>query len=90
MTENQNPTVEPDDTEGHLAKARIADAERDESDDTEGHAIKIRFADAERDETDDTEGHGRAFSDATLKRHVAPLSGALAALQRLRTDGARH
>lgn len=51
MTENQNPTVEPDDTAGHRLDGG-ADAERDEVDDTDGHGVE-RPADF-----DDVEGFG--------------------------------
>ncbi len=55
MTEQQ-PTPATDDVEGHVARVKFVDAERDETDDTEGHKWRMG-ADAERDETDDTEGH---------------------------------
>jgi hypothetical protein len=57
MTENLNPTAEPDDTEGHGIKINYADAERDETDEAQGPVSK-GFNGAERDEADDTEGHG--------------------------------
>ncbi len=55
MTEQQ-PTPATDDVEGHVARVKFVDAERDETDDTEGHRWRLG-ADAERDETDDVAGH---------------------------------
>ena len=56
-----------DDTEGHLHRSRMADAERDEADDTddtEGHRRHFFRADAERDEADDADADGRRYADA--------------------------
>jgi len=44
MTEDQNPTVEPEDTEGHGVR-HPADAEGDKTDDTEGHVFSKFYSD---------------------------------------------
>ncbi len=58
MTENQNPSLDTEDTEGHIYKIR-ADAERDETDDTELRGN----ANAEPDEDEDTEGNVTRMTD---------------------------